>query len=154
MRICPDPFKECARRLRSLAEHHGHKIIREIKNDESYATIYRLACDMIGVKNSVEIAILVTKLPLNWGFSRLKGLLGLVPHKNKNYNHRLRAHLSRIAMNIYFKSIQPNKVKPKILEDLVGLPRKKVVYMLQLRILKILKRAWQQQRQYSLAGEQ
>jgi len=93
-RICPlDSFKESVKRLRCVANRYARKIIEEVKSDEGYATTYRLACDMLGVRDSVEIAILVTRLPLNWKLGRLYGLLGLTPHKNKNYNHKLRTHL-------------------------------------------------------------
>ena len=150
MRICPDPFKECVRRLRSLAEHHGRKIIREIKNDESYATIYRLACNMIGVKDSVEVAILVARLPLNWKLRRLKGLLGLAPYKDNNYyNHKLREYLSRLAANLYLNSKRFNKTE--LLKEVIN--NNKGLRTLEIKILRVLKKAWQQRR-YTLAGGQ
>jgi hypothetical protein len=62
---------------------YARKIIEEVKSGEGYATTYRLACDMLGVRDSVEVAILVARLPLNWKLSRLYGLLGLTP----NYAH-------------------------------------------------------------------
>ena len=93
-RICPlDPLKESVKRLRCIANRYARKIIDEVKSDEGYATTYRLACDMLGARDSVEIAILVARLPLNWKLSRLYGLLGLTPYKNKNYNHKLRTPL-------------------------------------------------------------
>jgi hypothetical protein len=54
--------------------------------DENYAMIYRMACEELEIRNSIDVAILVTKLPLNWKLNRLKGLLGLVPHKSRNYH--------------------------------------------------------------------
>jgi len=65
--IHPSSFlKESARRLRCIANRYARKIIEEVKSGEGYATTYRLACDMLGVRDSVEVAILVARLPLNW----------------------------------------------------------------------------------------
>jgi len=154
IQICPlDFFKECVRKLRSLAEHHACRIIEEIKNDENYAAIYRRACNMIGVKDSVEVAILVVMLPLNWKLSRLNGLLGLIPHRNKNYNHGLRAHLSKLATTIYINN-KRCRIGMELFEGINRTPRGKALYILQLRILKVLKRAWQLQKQRLLAGGQ
>jgi hypothetical protein len=152
--IHPSSFlKESARRIRCIVNQYARKIIEEVKSGEGYATTYRLACDMLGVRDSVEVAILVARLPLNWRLSRLYGLLGLTPHKNKSYDHKLRAHLSRLATNIYLNN-KRYEANIKLLEDLKNLPPKKAIYKLQLRIVRILKRAWQQQKQYTLAGGQ
>ena len=48
---------------------------------------------MMGVKDSVEVTILVVRPPLNRKPSRLYGLLGLIPCRSKSYNHKLRAPL-------------------------------------------------------------
>jgi len=152
--IHPSSFlKESARRLRCIANRYARKIIEDVKSDEGYATTYRLACDMLGVRDSVEIAILVARLPLNWKLSRLYGLLGLTPHKNKNYNHKLRTHLSKLATSVYLNNKRYG-IGADLLKDLENLPPKKAIYKLQLRILRILKKAWQQQKQYTLAGGQ
>jgi len=153
-RICPlDSFKESVKRLRCIANRYARKIIEEVKSGEGYATTYGLACDMLGVKDSVEVAILVARLPLNWKLSRLYGLLGLTPHKNKNYNHKLRTHLSKLATSVYLNN-KRYEANIKLLEDLKNLPPKKAIYKLQLRIVRTLKKAWQQQKQYTLAGGQ
>ncbi|MCF3653195.1 MAG: hypothetical protein L2C94_003405 [Aigarchaeota archaeon] len=135
-------FKECIRELRSLCERHARKIIREVRNDESYGTIYRAACEALGIENSVHVAILIVKLPLNWKLAKLKGLLGLTPHskKHKKYNHKLRANLSNIAANIYL-NYKRLKTKPEILQGLENLPMRKTIFRLEIRILKALKRA-------------
>jgi hypothetical protein len=152
--IHPSSFlKESARRLRCIANRYARKIIEDVKSGEGYATTYRLACDMLGVRDSVEVAILVTRLPLNWKLSRLYGLLGLTPHKNKNYNHKLRTHLSKLATSVYLNNKRYG-IGADLLKDLENLPPKKAIYKLQLRILRILKKAWQQQKQYTLAGGQ
>jgi len=151
--IHPSSFlKESARRLRCIANRYASKIIEEVKSDEGYATMYRLACDMLGVRDSVEVAILVARLPLNWKLRRLKGLLGLTPHRSKSYDHKLRAHLSWLATNIYINNGRRG-VGAKLFEGVNRTPQSKALYTLQLRILKILKRAWQQ-RQRMLAGGQ
>jgi hypothetical protein len=153
--IHPSSFlKESARRLRCIANRYARKIIEEVKSNEGYATTYRLTCDMLGVRDSVEVAILVAKLPLNWRLSRLKGLLGLTPHKNKNYNRKLRAHLSRLAVNVYLNN-KRCRIGADLLKDLEDLPPKKAIYKLQLRIVRTLKKAWRQrQKQRMLAGGQ
>ncbi len=78
------PFKKYVRELHSIRNEYGRRIIKEVMRDEDYATIYRIVCDELGVRDSVEAAILVAMLPLNRKFGRLRGLLGLTPHKNKN----------------------------------------------------------------------
>jgi len=153
IRICPlDSFKESVKELRRITKQYARKIIEEIESGEGYATTYRLACDMLGVRDSVEVAILVAMLPLNRKFGRLRGLLGLTPNKDKNYNHRLRGHLSSLAAAIYINNRRCG-VGAGLFEGINRTPRGKALYTLQLRILKILKRAWQQ-RQRMLAGGQ
>jgi hypothetical protein len=131
---------------------YGRKIIEEVMRDEDYAAIYRMACVELGLKDSVETAILVARLPLNWKLRRLKGLLGLTPHKSKNYHHRLRGHLSKLAATIYINNGRGG-VGAKLFEDINRTPQSKALHTLQLRILRILKGAWQQ-RQRMLAGGQ
>ncbi len=63
------------------------KIIEMLSND----AIYKEACRMLGVRDSVELAILTMELPLYLPITRLKGLLGSMPDKNRGrYDHRLR----------------------------------------------------------------
>ena len=155
---CPqNPLKECVKRLRSLRDHYGYRIIKEVMKNKDYATIYRMTCEELELRDSVEVAILVARLPLNWKLSRLKGLLGLTPHKNKNknnYNHKLRTHLTRLAATIYVNNKRYG-TGVKLFENISCGPQNKVLYALQLRILKILKKAWQQQqKQRMLAGGQ
>jgi hypothetical protein len=153
IRICPlDSFKESVKELRRITKQYARKIIEDVKSDEGYATTYGLACDMLGVRDSVEVAILVAKLPLNWKLRRLKGLLGLTPSKDKNYNHRLRGHPSSLAATIYINNRRCG-VGARLFEGVNRTPQSKALYTLQLRILRILKRAWQQ-RQRMLAGGQ
>ena len=87
---------------------------------------------------------------------RLKGLLGLTLHGNKSYSRKLRALL--MARNITFtlnnNSNGRRGVGAKLFEGINRTPQSKALYTLQLRILRILKRTWQQQRQCMLAGGQ
>lgn len=109
IRINPlNSFKECARELYYLCERYNHEIIREVKNNERYGKnnerygmIYRMVCEDLGTEGSIGIAILAVELPLNWKLSKLRGLLGLIPHRNKKYNHKLRSVLTRTAIAIY-----------------------------------------------------
>jgi hypothetical protein len=147
-------FKKYAKELYSIQSKLGSRIIEEITKDENYAAIYRMVCEELGVRDSVDVAILVARLPLNWKLRRLKGLLGLTPHRNKNYNRKLRAHLSWLATNIYINNGRRG-VGAKLFEDINRTPQSKALYTLQLRILRILRRAWQQrQKQHMLAGGQ
>jgi len=148
-----DRLEECAKELQCLVKQYARRIIKEVKNNENYATTYRLVCKELGLKESFEVATLVVKLPLNWRLHRLKGLLGLTPYKSKNYNHRLRAHLSSLATSIYLNSRQYG-VSTELLKDLEGLPPRAAICKLELKILRILKIAWQQQKQRMLAGGQ
>ena len=145
-------LKKYIREIHSIQDEYGRRIIKEIMRNEDYAAIYRMTCDGLGVRDSVEVAILVARLPLNWKLRRLKGLLGLTPHGNKNYNHRLRNHLSRLAATIYINNGRYG-ICAKLFDGMNRAPKSKALYMLQLRILRILKRAWQQ-RQRMLAGGQ
>jgi hypothetical protein len=148
------PFRKYVKELCSIRNHYGRRIIEEITKDENYAAIYRMICEELGVRDSVDVAILVAMLPLNWKLRRLKGLLGLTPHKSENYNHKLREHLSSLAAIIYINNGRCG-TSARLFEGINRTPKSKALYMLQLRILKILKRAWQQrQKQHMLAGGQ
>jgi hypothetical protein len=146
------PLEKYIRELHSIQDEYGRRIIEEVMRNENYAAIYRMVCDELGFKDSVEVAILVAKLPLNWKLRRLKGLLELTPHKNKNYHHKLRGHLSSLAATIYINNRQCG-IGTKLFEGINRTPQSKALHTLQLRILKILKGAWQQ-RQRTLAGGQ
>jgi len=146
------PLEKYIRELHSIQDEYGRRIIEEVMRNENYAAIYRMVCDELGFKDSVEVAILVAKLPLNWKLRRLKGLLELTPHKSKNYHHRLRGHLSKLAATIYINNGRGG-VGAKLFEDINRTPQSKALHTLQLRILRILKGAWQQ-RQRMLAGGQ
>jgi hypothetical protein len=123
------PFKKYVRELRSIRDEYGRRIIEEVMRDEDYAAIYRIACKELGLKDSVEVTILVAKLPLNWKLRRLKGLLGLTPHRNKSYDHKLRAHLSWLATNIYINNGRRG-VGARLFEGVNRTPQSKTLYTL------------------------
>jgi hypothetical protein len=130
------PLKKYVRELYSIQSKLSRGIIEEVMKNEDYAAIYRIVCDELGVRDSVEVAILVARLPLNWKLRRLKGLLGLTPHKNKNYNHRLRGHLSKLATTIYINN-RRHGTGARLFESMNQTSKNKVLYTLQLRILRI-----------------
>ena len=146
------PLEKYVRELYSIQSKLGRRIIKEVMKNEDYAAIYRIVCDELGVRDSVEVAILVARLPLNWKLRRLKGLLGLTPHKNKNYNHRLRGHLSKLATTIYINN-RRHGTGARLFESMNQTSKNKVLYTLQLRILRILKRAWQQRQRMLASGQ-
>jgi len=115
------------------------KIIEILSND----TIYREACRMLGVKDSVELAILTVELPLHLPITRLKGLLGFTPDKNNGqYNHRLRIHIVALARNLYLNVKRHTNVLNTIVEVVDRLPRERALYKIQLMILKSLRKAY------------
>jgi hypothetical protein len=54
-----------------MRNYYGYKIIEEVMKNDDYAAIYRMVCEELGLKDNVEVAILVARLPLNW---KLEGL--------------------------------------------------------------------------------
>jgi len=98
-------FRRYTNEFRSIQDHYGRKIIEEVMSDKYYAAIYRIACKELGLKDSVEIAISVVRLPLNWKFSRLKDLLGLTPHKNKNIRTIITTNYVRTSQDLQQQSI-------------------------------------------------
>ncbi|MCL7389344.1 MAG: hypothetical protein LZ173_05340, partial [Thaumarchaeota archaeon] len=123
------------------------KISREIIgmiNRSIYKDVYRRVCSELQVKDSVEIAILLLELPLTSGMDKLKSYLGFTPTKNDGrYNHRLRRHLESTASNIYITSCKRTNIPEELLETIQNARCKGIALQkLQLKILKILRRAW------------
>ena len=76
----------------------SREIVKQVTNLPIYGEVYRKACEILGVNNSAELAILVVELPLHLPLVRLKGLLGFTPNKNwGRYYHRLRKHISNFV---------------------------------------------------------
>ena len=90
-------FKEAVR----LMDSERQKISRS-----SYLWgVYRKACEILRIKKSVELAILVVELPLHLPTVRLKGPLGLIPSGNKGrYDHELRRHIANFAITLYMNA--------------------------------------------------
>ena len=120
-------------------EDVARKIVEAISNN----AIYREACKMLGVRDSVELAILVTKLPLHLPLVKLKGLLGFTPNKNKGrHYHELRWHVTALATCLYMNARKRVSVSEEIAEIVNYLPREKAIYRLGLMILKALRKAY------------
>ena len=116
------------------------KKIIEILSDDA---IYREACRMLNVKDSVELAILTIELPLHLPITRLKGLLGYTPDKNKgHYYHKLRRHITKFAVNLYMNTKRHVNVLDKVAEVVNSLSREKAIYRLELMTLKALRKAY------------
>jgi len=54
----------------------SREIIKQVASLPIYGEVYRRACEILGVKESVELAILTLELQLYLPMVRLKGLLG------------------------------------------------------------------------------
>jgi len=98
--------------------------------------VYRKACEILGVKNSVELAILVLELPLHFTLNGLKGLLGFTPSKNNRYRRKLRTHITSFAANLYILARRGVGVSNEVAEVVNHLPKKLALYKLQLMTLK------------------
>ena len=131
-------FRESIRLMQSDCGKISREIIRELADND----VYREACKLLGVKDSVELAILTIELPLHLPMTRLKGLLGFTPDKNKGrYNHRLRKHVAALATNLYINAKRRISFSD-IAEIADRLPKEKAIYGIQLMILKSLRKAY------------
>ncbi len=135
-----EALKENVKLLERILREVSSKIIEKV---EDYG-LYREGCRLLGFRDSVEVAILSLELPLHLPLKTLKKVVGLTPDKNNGrYNRRFRKHLSQLAINIY---INLKKHRLNTLEEfkiiVENLPRRKAVYKLQSRILKIFRRAY------------
>jgi hypothetical protein len=132
-------FKESIRLMQNDANHISREIIREVAHNN----IYREACRLLGVRDSVEVAILTVELPLHLHMRRLKGLLGFTPNKNEGrYDHRLRKHVAALATNLYLNAKKDANISDNIVEVINRLPKEKAIYKIQLMILKFLRIAY------------
>ena len=131
-------FRESIRLMENDCERISREIIRELADND----VYREACKLLGVKDSVELAILTIELPLHLPMTRLKGLLGFTPDKNKGrYNHRLKKHVAALATNLYINAKRCISFSD-IAEIADRLPKEKAIYGIQLMILKSLRKAY------------
>ena len=137
---------EALRENIKLLEKMSKEASREIIDKVSGNRLYREACRLLGLRDSVEVAILTMELPLHYPSKTLKKIVGLTPNKNNGrYNHCLREHLSRLATNIYIniKRWKDRWMVPEEFSKIVEeLPPRKAVYKLQSRILKTFRKAY------------
>ncbi len=116
-------LKNAIRLMEKDKKDIAKKIIKILSND----TIYKEACRMLRVEDSVELAILTMELPLHLPITRLKGLLGYTPNKNKGrYNHRLREHITRFAVVLYINRKKCVNVLNKIAEIVIICRRRRL----------------------------
>jgi len=132
-------FKESIRLMWNDSKRISKEIIRELADNN----IYKEACRLLGLKDSVELAILTVELPLHLPITRLKGLLGFTPNKNKGrYAHKLRKHIIDLAANLYLNAKKSVYVLDTVAEMVDRLPRERALYKIQLMILKSLRKAY------------
>jgi len=58
-------FKEFIKLLQKDLKRTVKKIISTLSNSR-YVEVYRKVCDILRIKDSVEVAILIMELPLHW----------------------------------------------------------------------------------------
>jgi hypothetical protein len=132
-------FRESIRLVQSDCGKISREIIRELADNN----VYREACKLLKIKDSVELAILTVELPLHLPMTRLKGLLEFTPNKNEGrYNHRLRKHVAALATNLYLNVKKNASISNTITEIADRLPKEKAIYKIQLMILKSLRIAY------------
>jgi len=135
-------FEESVRLMEADKRRISEEIVRQVSSPPIYGEVYRRACEILGVKNSVELAILVLELPLHLPLNGLKGLLGFTPSKNNRYRHKLRTHISSFAANLYILARRGVGVSNEVAEVVNHLPKKLALYKLQLMTLKALRIAY------------
>jgi hypothetical protein len=135
-------FKESIRLMEDDSDDISREIIRSVADN----SVYREACRLLGLKDSVEVAILTVELPLHLPLKTLKNIVGLTPNRNNGrYNHRIRKHLSQLAINIYINAKRWRgkwKVPEEFRKIIDSLPQKNAIYRLQSRILKMFRKAY------------
>jgi len=136
-------FKESIRLMEAHWNRISEEIIRQVSSLPIYGEVYKRACEILGVGNSVELAILTLELPLHLPLVRLKGLLGLIPDKNgRRYYRRLRGHIANFATAIYL-CVKKGISAPDEVTGIVNrLPKKQAILRLELLTLKALRKAY------------
>jgi len=132
-------FRESIRLAENVSDNISREIIRELANNN----VYREACKIIGVSNSVEPAILAVELLLHLSMTRLKGLLGFMPNRNEGrYDHGPRKHIAALATNLYLNAKRNMNVLNNITKVVDSLPKEQALYKIQLMILESLRVAY------------
>jgi uncharacterized protein YfbU (UPF0304 family) len=130
-------LRDSIRLMEEDKEETAKKII-EIFSDDA---IYREACRMLGISESVDLAILLSGLRLETSSAAIRGYLRLTNNRNGRYNRSMRGHLAQLA-NVIYVNIKRGIVEPscKELIDMITMePRNRALFKLQAKIPKILK---------------
>jgi hypothetical protein len=133
-------LRDSVRLMEKGKEETAKKII-EIFSDD---IIYKEACRMLGISESVDLAILLNGLRLETSSAAIRGYLGLTNNRNGKYNRNIRKHLAQLA-NVVYVDVKRGIVEPscKELTDIIARePKNKALFKLQTKILKILKNIW------------
>jgi hypothetical protein len=152
-------FRESVKLIEEDLKKAAKEIIYIVSNSR-YGEVYRRVCDVLRVKDSVEVAVLVMELPLHLGVGKLRACLGLNLVKNNQYNRRLRRHLEALAYNTLINYYRRKKDEAEEFINIVknASSRGEVMLRIQLKILRILRKAWieanNQTRRDLLANEQ
>jgi hypothetical protein len=127
-----------------LMEEGKKKIAEKIVEIFSDDAIYMEACRMLGIGDSVDLAILLSELRLETSSAAIRGYLGLTNNRNGRYNKSMRRHLSQLTNAVYI-NIKRGIVEPSY-KELIDIattePRNKALFKLQAKILNILKNVW------------
>jgi hypothetical protein len=127
-----------------LMEEDKKKIAEKIIEIFSDDIIYREACRMLGIGESVDLAILLSGLRLETSSAAIRGYLGLTNNRNGMYNRSMRGNLTQLA-NMIYVNVKRGIVEPscKELTDIIARePKNKSLFKLQTKILRILKNVW------------
>jgi len=128
-----------------LMEKDKKDVAKKITGIFSDDAIYKEACKILGVKDSVDLAMLLNEVRLDLPLDCIKDYLGLTNNKNNGrYERRLRGHLSQLANTIYVDARRGvlRSFHEKLIITATIEPKKKALYKIQVEILKILKNVW------------
>lgn len=136
-RIRPEIIKEIEKEKTKLSRLIHKTACQDIP-------LYKLASEKLGFSGT-NLAGLIIYVDFSRNINKIKAFLGLTNNNRRNYNHKARRYLSRLAINIYSKTRQgtgkyPEKYK-KLLEEYDGKIRK-IYYKLQCLIIEDLRRLW------------
>jgi len=136
-------FKEFIKLIQKDLKKTVKKIISTVSNSR-YVEVYRRVCDILRIKDSVEVAILIMELPfLHQGCRKAESVSRAQPSKNNNhYNRRLRRRLGALAYNIFINNYRRKKDESKEFINILKNASSKgeALLRIQLTILRIYER--------------
>jgi len=136
-------FRESIRLIEADRKRISREIVKQVTSLPIYGEVYKKACEILGVKESAELAILTIQLPLHLPMVRLKGILGLIPGGNRGrYYHELRTHVAGFAAGLYTRAKRRTNISDKVAEIVDRLPKRMALCRLQLMTLKALRIAY------------